>query len=231
MTFRLLYLFAFLAFASCKSDKNERIADEPTPAEPELTTAEKIAKAHGYDNWQHVNTINFTFNVDRGGDNKRPGRAWAWAPQPDAVQFFGEDETIAYTRASMDSTKLKTDQAFINDKYWLLVPFQLVWDNTATLSEPVTKEAPISKTEMNMITITYPSEGGYTPGDAYDIFYDDDYMIREWVFRKGNAEEPSMMTTFENYKNYNGIMIATEHKMPDSDFNLYFDKINVTLNK
>ena len=65
---------------------------------------------------------------------------------------------------------------------------------------------------MNMITITYPNEGGYTPGDAYDIYFDEDYMIKEWTFRKGNSEDPSLSTTFENYKDYNGIKIATDHK-------------------
>ena len=55
----------------------------------------------------------------------------------------------------------------------------MVWDSNATISETKKAEGPISKDELNMITMTYSDEGGYTPGDAYDIFYDDDYLIKE----------------------------------------------------
>ena len=82
-----------------------------------------------------------------------------------------------------------------------------------------------------MITLTYPDQGGYTPGDAYDIFYNDDFMIEEWVFRRGNAQEPTMATTFENYKDYNGIKIATDHKMADGNWNLNFTDVTITSNK
>ena len=48
---------------------------------------------------------------------------------------------------------------------------------------------------MQKLTIVYGDEGGYTPGDAYDFYFGDDHIIKEWVFRKGNATEPSTMTT------------------------------------
>ena len=131
----------------------------------------------------------------------------------------------------MDSTHIAADRAFINDKFWLLAPFQLVWDTSATISETKMAEAPISKTELNLITLTYPNEGGYTPGDAYDIYYGNDYLIKEWVFRKGNSVEPSLTTTFENFKDYNGIKIATDHKMADGNWNLNFTDVNITLDE
>ena len=109
----------------------------------------------------------------------------------------------------------------------MLVPFQLVWDEGTSISEPVKDLAPISKKELSKITITYSNDVGYTPGDAYDIYVDEDYIIREWVFRKGNTEEPSMTTTFENYEDYNGIKIAKDHKMAESNFNLYFSNIKI----
>jgi hypothetical protein len=119
------------------------------------------------------------------------------------------------------------DQSFINDKFWLLVPFQLVWDSGTTISKPIKDAAPISKTEMNKITLTYVSEGGYTPGDAYDLYYGDDFIINEWVFRKGNSEEPTMTTTFENYEVFKGVKIAKTHKTAEGNFHLYFSNISI----
>ena len=80
-----------------------------------------------------------------------------------------------------------------------------------------------------MITILYADEGGYTPGDAYDIYYDNNYLIKEWVFRKGNSEEPSLTTTFENYIDYNGIKIAIDHKQEGGNWNLNFADVSITL--
>jgi hypothetical protein len=80
-----------------------------------------------------------------------------------------------------------------------------------------------------MITLSYPDDaGGYTPGDAYDIYYDEDYIIREWTFRKGNSPEPTLSTTFENYKDFNGIKIAIDHKMAKGNWNLNFTDVSVS---
>ncbi|WP_178987543.1 hypothetical protein [Winogradskyella schleiferi] len=221
-------LICLLLVSACKSDKSETTKTIITDKSKELTVAEKIAYSHGFENWKNVEEVQFTFKVDRD-TIKGKGRSWVWNPKDEKVQMESDETTVAYVRNKMDSTDISTDSAFINDKFWLLVPFQLVWDTSATISESKKAEAPISKTNMNMITLTYPKEGGYTPGDAYDIFYDNDYIIKEWVFRKGNAEKPTMVTTFENYKNYNGIKIATDHKMEGGNWNLNFTDVSITL--
>ncbi|WP_299119554.1 hypothetical protein [uncultured Winogradskyella sp.] len=220
-----LGLICLLLVSACKSDKSET----PTKKEPkEITVAQKIANAHGFENWKNVSEVKFTFKVDRD-TIKGKGRSWVWKPKEDSVTMTAGETTVSYNRSQMDSTHIRADRGFINDKYWLLVPYQLVWDNSAEISVPKFLEAPISKTKMNMITLTYPEEGGYTPGDAYDIYYDNNFEIKEWVFRKGNSEEPSLTTTFENYKDFNGIKIAIDHKQEGGNWNLNFADVSITL--
>lgn len=220
-----LSLICLLLFSACKSDQSEAIKTIETK---ELSIAEKIANAHGFENWNNVSEVKFTFQVDQDSI-KGKGRSWTWQPETDHIIMATAKDTVKYSRNAMDSTHIAADRAFINDKFWLLVPFQLVWDSSAKISKATKVHAPISKTELHKITISYPNEGGYTPGDAYDIFYDKDYVIREWIFRKGNADEPSLTTTFENYKDYNGIKIATDHKQEDGKWNLNFTDIKITL--
>jgi len=220
-----LSLICLLLVSACKSDKSETPVIEETR---ELTIAEKIANAHGFEKWNDVSKVEFTFKVDRD-TIKGKGRSWTWKPKEDSVTMMTGETTVAYLRSKMDSIHSVADRGFINDKFWLLVPFQLVWDSNASISETKKAEGPISKGELNMITITYSDEGGYTPGDAYDIFYDDDYLIKEWVYRKGNSNQPSLSTTFENYKDYSGIKIATDHKMADGNWNLNFSDVNITM--
>lgn len=220
-----LSLLCLLLVSSCKSDKSESQLKE---IKKEPTVARKIANAHGYEHWDNVSEVRFTFKVDRD-TIKGKGRSWVWEPKEERVAMISGDKTFIYNRNEMDSTKIGADRAFINDKYWLLVPFQLVWDTSVTISETKTTESPIGKEQLDMITITYPNEGGYTPGDAYDIYYDKNYLIKEWTFRKGNAEKPSLTNTFENYQDFSGIKIAKDHKKDNGNWNLNFTDVSITL--
>lgn len=220
--YRLLIILLVLV-SSCKSENKP----EQTISVKPLTLAEKIANAHGYKQWHKVSEIQFTFNVDTG--DKHYERSWIWKPKTNAVTMRTQKDTISYYTNKVDSTSIKADQGFINDKYWALLPFQLVWDNTASLSEPIKAEAPISKIQLNKTTLTYTKEGGYTPGDAYDIFYDDNYSIKEWVFRAGNTTEAAMINTFENYQDFNGIKIALDHKKAEGNWNLNFSNVVVKM--
>ena len=219
----LLFACINILFICCKSGNKEKVVEEPK----ELTIAEKIANAHGIRNWDNVSKIDFTFNVDRSENHFE--RSWQWEPKKNTITMISSKDTVRYNRMKMDSIIMKTDGSFINDKYWLLAPFNLIWDEGTTISEPAKEIAPISKEEMHKITLTYTGDGGYTPGDAYDFYYGDDFLIKEWIFRKGNAPEPSLVTTYEEYKDFNGIKIATAHTTEDKNFKLYFTNVNVVL--
>lgn len=193
----------------------------------ELSVAEQIAYAHGYEQWQNVKTFHFTFGGS--ADDPNSGRSWVWNPKTDDVTLKRSGETFNYNRSNMDSVAIKNDRAFINDKFWALIPFQLIWDTGATISEPVEATSPVKAETFSKLTITYPSEGGYTPGDAYDIYYDTDFVIREWSFRRGNQADPSLSNTFENYENFNGLLIAQSHKRSESERDLLIRNVKVEL--
>jgi len=215
----IVILLLLITFSACKEKKNVLLETET------LSIVQKIANAHGFKNWEKVSQISFTFNVDR--DSVHFERQWLWNPKTDNVVMTSNNDTIQFNRTVIDSTNIKAHQGFINDKYWLLVPFQLIWDEGTTISEHIIEEAPISKTQLNRITLTYSNEGGYTPGDAYDIYFGENHLIKEWVYREGNAKEASIATTFENYKDFNGIKIALDHKKGEGNWNLNFTNVSV----
>ena len=223
---RYLIVALIATLVSCKTEKKK----EEKSAETELTILEKVAHAHGYENWKSVEKISFTFNVDR--DSTHFERSWSWKPKSDDVISISGSDTLTYNRKNMDSIAYKANAGFINDRYWLLAPFNLVWDaDNFEYEHTFDAVAPISESPMQKLTVTYGSEGGYTPGDAYDFYLDEDFMIKEWVFRKGNQEEPSMVTTWENYTDQNELKLALVHKKPDENFTLYFTNVEVELNE
>ncbi len=190
-----------------------------------LSVAEKIANKNGYNNWKDVSEISFTFNVYRGDNHFE--RSWVWNPKTDDVLMMSSKDTVHYNRANIDSSNQKNDASFINDKYWLLAPFNLVWDVGTTFSVKHNVIAPISKDTLNQLTIVYSNVGGYTPGDAYDFFYGKDFLIKEWTYRKNNDSIPSLNTTWEDYENFNGITISKTRKDSTGLFNIIFTNISV----
>jgi hypothetical protein len=233
-----VFAFAFVicSLFACKEVVSEFKNDEnnngkrdwiPEPdADPLQSTANAIAYGNGFAQWDKVSEIAFTFNVDRGEQHFE--RSWIWEPKNDLVQMMTATDTVRYKRSEMDSTHLGADQAFINDKFWLLAPYQLVWDQrNSTLSEKSSQIAPISGDTLSMLTITYSDDGGYTPGDAYDFYFGKDFAVKEWVFREANDSVASMTNTWEDYEDFNGIQIAKMHQDSIGSFKLYFSGISV----
>jgi hypothetical protein len=225
MKFNTLFALFFMVLIGCNNTENKSEVSEDINPEENLTTAQKIAYKNGFENFENVSEINFTFNVDRGENHYE--RSWIWNPKTDDVTMISKTDTIQYNRKVMDSIIKQTDAGFINDKYWLLAPYNLVWDEGTTFSEKQNVIAPISKDTINQLTVVYGSEGGYTPGDAYDFFYTNDFTIKEWIFRKGNDTIPSMINTWEDYENFNRLEIAKMHKDSTGTFKLYFTNIKV----
>lgn len=219
---QILLLFSILVLAlSCKKK-------EVNPKT--LNPLEEIAYANGFENWKNVEEIKFTFNVDR--DTAHFERSWEWKPKTDEITLIKNGEALTFKRSQiLSDAELAADKNFINDVYWLLAPFKLVWDDGIDYEEPIMEIAPISKDSLQKTTITYTNQGGYTPGDAYDFYVDKNNEVKEWVYREDNSTSKCMMTTWEDYKDFNRIKIATMHQNENGVFKLYFTNIEVKVAK
>ncbi|MDG3580803.1 MULTISPECIES: hypothetical protein [Galbibacter] len=210
-----LLIILFLLLGSCKKETNKN-----------LNPLEKIAYAHGFENWNKVDEIKFTFNVDR--DTVHFERSWEWRPKKNEITLIKNGEELDFNRSQiLSDQELAADKNFINDVYWLLAPYKLIWDDGIEYKDPILSQAPISKDSLQKVTIVYSSEGGYTPGDAYDFYIDKDNMVKEWVYRENNDPTNCMITTWEDYKDIEGLKIATMHQNENGVFKLYFTNVSV----
>ena len=180
------------------------------PKKKAPTLPMKIALAYGFDQFDKLNSIAYTWNVQV--DTVRVvSRDWKWNIRERSVYYADADTSFTYSLDLPADEMPLQDKAFINDKYWLMYPFQLVWDEGYTYTVEEEVAAPISGKLSTKMIVVYNDVDGYTPGDAYDLYLDENYMIREWVFRRGNAEDGRAFT-WENEKEFNGVKFATEHK-------------------
>lgn len=230
----LVFVLVISSFFACKdttntsnntTENNTKENVSNTDMDPVTKTAQSIAAAHGIDNWKDVSELKFTWNVDRG--ERHFERYWTWWPKDNIVEMATEEGSVRYLRSEVNDAHQATDPEFINDSFWLLAPFHLVWDSGTTLRESKMKPAPISGDTLSMLTLTYGEVGGYTPGDAYDFYFGNDYLIKEWVFRQGNDSLPSIITTWEDYQDIGGLKIGTMHTDSTQSFKIYFSDISV----
>ncbi|SKB66674.1 hypothetical protein SAMN05660776_2391 [Salegentibacter holothuriorum] len=221
----ILFTFLFTALISCKNNENKTEVGQEVAVEAEKSIPEQIAVAHGLNNFDAVEEIQFTFNV-KVQDSIRTSRAWTWKPKTDEIRLTEGDISQTYTKKdSISEDDKEIDQKFINDSYWLLFPYQMVWSD-ADISEEKTGVSPISKEEMNYLEVSYKGEGGYTPGDTYVVYYKDDLLLEEWIYKSADGKR-EMPTTWENFEDFQGLKIAKSHKSPDGSFELFFTDIEV----
>ena len=83
----------------------------------------------------------------------------------------------------------------LNDQYWLVLPLQVAWDSSATVTDQGMQKMPIGNASAERVAVKYPSEGGYSEGDTWELYVGADKRIEEMIYHRGGARKPSVVTT------------------------------------
>ncbi len=216
-------LFLGVLAVSCETTSNTAryAGDEP---------AGKIAQAYGIQDFDRLEAIRYTFNVTINEKNIQ--RSWVWEPATGQVTFQGtgpdgKPMETSYNRKNSNPYDKKIDHWFINDQYWLLFPFHLKWDPGITITEDGIQPLPIGSGSASRISVAYPADEGYTPGDMYRLYYGPDYIIKQWTYHKGGAQEPTRAATWDQHAVVGPITISLMHRGADESFKLWFTDVAV----
>lgn len=188
-----------------------------SPAQQRAPIAEQIAKAYGLDSFGQIDAIRYTFNIPA----RNVSRTWTWEPKADRVTYEGKDKDgkpvkVTYVRSQVDSqpdnVKKEIDPGFINDQYWLVFPFHLVWDGAASVEDKGIQKVPGGKGSARHVVVKYPDNVGYTPGDTWELYVGSDDRIERMVFHHGGTTKPNLVVaTWEGYKKAGPLLISTDH--------------------
>ena len=181
--------------------------------------AEQMAKTYGLDAFGQIEGIRFTFDAELPGLNL--SRSWEWNPKTDTVSYQGKDKTgkpvtATYQRSQLGSQseaiKTQIDPAFINDQYWLLLPFHLIWDGSATVTDQGTHKLPLASGSAEQVVMKYPSQGGYAPGDTWELYVGADKRVEQMVYRRGGSGKPGIVIAkWDGHKKAGPLLISTDH--------------------
>jgi hypothetical protein len=181
---------------------------------------EQLAKTYGLDSYGQIEGIRYTFNAQFGPVNL--SRTWEWEPKTGKVSYEGKDKDgkpvkVSYMRSELgsqsDVVKNEIDPGFTNDNYWLLFPFHAYWDTSATVTDQGKQKLPAGNGSAELVAVKYPSEGGYTPGDTWELYVGKDQRVQELLYRRGGPKKPSLViATWAGYKKAGPLLISTEHR-------------------
>ncbi|MEM6333275.1 MAG: hypothetical protein AAF823_08060 [Planctomycetota bacterium] len=199
----------------------------------------RAADLHGFDQWDQVERLQWTFHVELP-NGRTVDRSWNWHPKTGEVTRTLDGESIAYDRddlADAADEVIAADRQFINDSFWL-IPLWHISRGDPELQLANADAWPIDS-DARLFGLSpiarYGPEGGYTPGDSYQLFFslNDDperfMRLSLWLFRRGD-QGPGRPATFEQYVRLGPLLIATEHRGPEgSGFRLWFEDLEITL--
>jgi hypothetical protein len=182
---------------------------------------DQIAKTYGIDSWDQIEAIRYTWNGEITGLFKAAHK-WEWEPKTNKVTFEGVGKDgkpvkVSYVRTDpstqTDAVKNEVDPSFINDNYWTLFPFHAYWDKAATVIDQGKFNLPVGPGMAELVPVKYPADGGYTPGDTWDLYVGKDNRVVYFVYIRGGAKPPSrVLATWAGYKKAGPILFSTEHR-------------------
>lgn len=182
--------------------------------------AEQIAKTYGLDSWDQIEAIRYTWSAQFPGVNI--SHTWTWEPKTGQVAYEGKNKDGKPVKVTYNSTQLSSQPAnvkdeiepsFINDQYWALFPFHVVWDSSAIVTDDGMQKLPLGNGSAKRVTVKYPAEaGGFTPGDTWELYVGKDNRVEQMVYHRGGPKKPSLVIAkWTGYKKAGPLLFSTDH--------------------
>ena len=171
--------------------------------------AKDVARASGSENWGHVQSIDFTFVVEKEGKKVASAEHhWDVAAGTDEVKWKGKEVKVDLANPGTSEDQKAAYARWVNDSYWLLAPLKLQ-DRGVTTEAEGRKEMDGKSYEVLKLSF---AQVGLTPNDQYRLYIDpQSKLVRSWDYLpKG---EKGMSGTWENYQKSGGLTLATDHRM------------------
>jgi len=199
---------------------------------------EKLTKTYGLESFGQIEAIRYAFDATAPGIDI--SRSWTWEPKTDRVAYEGKDKsgnpvTVTYQRSQLGSQPANVrddiDPGFVNDNYWLLLPFHFSWDTSAAVEDAGVQKLPLGNGSAEKVVAKYPSDGGYSPGDTWELYVGSDGRVEEMAYHGGGPAKFEVFATWADYKKAGPLLFSLDHRGTHNGdpLHLYFSNVAVKL--
>lgn len=248
-----LILFSLLAVSpGCKKSadtQNQNAAGQESiksDAKALAVVDEMWQALGGKQNWQNTRYLSFHWKAERDGNLVAHYRH-DWDRHTNRYRVEGTDRQgrhfvalfdtktklgDVYLKGSKmpeDSTKIqmleRAYQRFINDSYWLIMPYKL---NDPGVILKYGGERQVAEKTYDVIEITFENVG-LTPGDTYWAFIDKaDRLMHKWEYVLQNRQPPPTVVWWQDWQSFDGIKLALNRKIENRPARIYFEDVKVS---
>ena len=191
----------------------------PSGAQQRPPIIEKLAKTYGLDSFGQIDAIRYTFKAEAPGIDL--SRSWIWEPKTDQVTYEGKDKSgkpvkVTYLRSQLGSQSAEVkgdiDPGFLNDNYWLILPFHFAWDTNAAVEDAGMQKLPLGTGSAEKVAVKYPSGGGYSQGDTWELYVGNNGRIQEIAYHGGGPAKFEVVATWTDYKKAGPLLFSLDHR-------------------
>jgi plasmid maintenance system killer protein len=192
-----------------------------------------IAAMGGQDKWDAIRYISWNFFGARDLVwDKWQGRVRIESPQDSTIYLINVNTMqgrvqrggIEITHADSLAKELENAKSiWINDSYWVAMPWKL--RDPGVTMKYLRDDTTQTGAAAHVCELTFEGVGD-TPQNKYEIYVDQkDNLIKQWAyFREGSQENPSAIWPWDNYKEYDGVLLSGDRSDQKGPFNIKVDK-------
>ena len=104
------------------------------------------------------------------------------------------------------------DSDFVNNDYWLLFPFHYSWDTNAAVEDAGVQKLPLGKGSAEKVVVKYPSGGGYSKGDIWELYVGSDGRVEEFAYHRGGPPKHEVFATWADYKKAGPLLFSLDQR-------------------
>lgn len=185
-----------------------------------MQVADKVMNAMGgRDNWDATRYISWNFNGRRNLVwDKQTGDVRVESI-PDSTIYLlnvntlkGRVQVRGHELTEPDSLQKMLQRGksmWINDSYWLLMPFKL--KDTGVTLKYSGEDTTMTGVECDVLQLTFHDVGD-TPQNKYKVYVDkSDNLVKQWAYYKdAKQDSASAVWPFDNYKKYGNILVSAD---------------------
>lgn len=212
--------------------QNETIAG--TPAEQKVNDIYRpmLTAMGGQEKWDAIRYISWNFFGARDLVwDKWAGRVRIESPKNKTIYLVNintlegrvqrDGEEITHPDSLAQELQI-AKSIWINDSYWVAMPWKLR-DPGVTMTY-LRDDTTASGLAASVCELSFDSVGD-TPQNKYEIYVDkSDQLIKQWAFFQDAVQDkPSAIWPWDNYKEYNGVLLSADRSDKKGPFNIKVD--------
>jgi len=226
MRFRVAPVFLLLAGALGSCEMNKQALNPPADgfdmanSDPRaVEIADSVMNAMGgRKSWDNTRYISWNFGARHLTWDKKDGRVRIESLKDSIIYLVDLDKLQGRVSVrgeeitepdSLSKMLNKGKSIWINDSYWLLMPFKLK-DSGLTIKY-VGEDTLPSGAKCNVVELTFKNIGD-TPQNKYRIFVDEnDNLVKRWAYYSNASQDSANFTRpWDNYQKYGNILISAD---------------------